>query len=100
MGIGEHGTAGAGTDRPRVVVGVDGSACAESALRYAMIAAARRGTELGVVSSFGLELYWTGGAPLQIPDIEAIRPRHGEPGTRTGGEGARGPGRRTGDAHR
>src|SRR4051794_35319047 len=61
------------TRRRPVVVGVDGSSCAESALRYAMEAAARRGANLEVISSFARELYWIGGAPIQIPDTEAIR---------------------------
>jgi nucleotide-binding universal stress UspA family protein len=59
--------------RRPVVVGVDGSSCAELALRYAITAAARRGADLEVISSFARELYWVGGAPIQIPDTEAIR---------------------------
>lgn len=70
------GVAGSGpTDESRrlpVVVGVDGSPCSEAALRYAMTAAAQRGTDLEMVSCFALELYWVGGAPIQIPDTEAI----------------------------
>lgn len=61
------------TGRRPVVVGVDGSACAESALRYALTAAARRGSDLEVVSAFTPELFWARGVPLQVPDTEAIR---------------------------
>lgn len=72
MDIGASGNERTEQTRP-VVVGVDGSACAESALRYALSAAARRGTDLEVVSAFAPELFWAGGAPLQIPDTDAIR---------------------------
>jgi nucleotide-binding universal stress UspA family protein len=43
---------------PRVVVGVDGSPGARAALAWAMVAAARRGAALDVVSAFPVDFYW------------------------------------------
>jgi nucleotide-binding universal stress UspA family protein len=70
----------AGTDpirgdggRPRVVVGVDGSPGSRAALVFALTTAAQRGAELEVVSSYPVNLVWTGGLPLEIPDSDAIR---------------------------
>lgn len=60
------------TLRPRVVVGVDASAGARAALGYALAAAAARGADLEVLSGFMPELYWTGGAPMVIPDVPAL----------------------------
>jgi nucleotide-binding universal stress UspA family protein len=57
----------------RVVVGVDGSAGSRAALVHAFAAAARRAAELEVVSSYPVNLVWTGGLPLEVPDTEAIR---------------------------
>ena len=48
--------------RPRVVVGVDGSPGARVALVTALVAAARRGARLDVVSAFPLSPVWTRGA--------------------------------------
>jgi nucleotide-binding universal stress UspA family protein len=59
--------------RPRVVVGVDGSPGSRAALAHAFINAAQRGADLDVVSSYPVDLVWTGGLPLEIPDTEAIR---------------------------
>ncbi|MCW2704949.1 MAG: UspA domain protein [Blastococcus sp.] len=59
--------------RPRVVVGVDGSPGSRAALVHALTTAAQRGAELEVVSSYPVNLVWTGGLPLEIPDTEAIR---------------------------
>ncbi|WP_198597775.1 universal stress protein [Blastococcus atacamensis] len=59
--------------RPRVVVGVDGSAGSRSALGYAMRAAVQRGADLDVVSSYAPDLYWMGGAPVAIPDMGSVR---------------------------
>jgi nucleotide-binding universal stress UspA family protein len=65
-----------GGGRPRVVVGVDGSPGSRAALVHALIAAARRGADLDVVSSYGVELYYLGGEPLDVPNTEAIRHDH------------------------
>jgi nucleotide-binding universal stress UspA family protein len=54
------------------VVGIDGSSGSREALVYALIAAARRGADLDVVSSYTIELYYVGGAPLDVPDVAAI----------------------------
>ena len=61
-----------GGGRPRVVVGVDGSPGSRAALVHAFTAAAQRGAELDVVSSYHVTLVWTGGSPLEVPDTEAI----------------------------
>jgi nucleotide-binding universal stress UspA family protein len=62
-----------GGGRPRVVVGVDGSPGSRAALVYALATAAQRGALLDVVSSYPVNLVWTGGFPLGVPDTEAIR---------------------------
>ena len=62
-----------GGDRPRIVVGVDGSPGSRAALAHALIAAARRGADVDVVSSCAIELYYVGGAPLAVPDLAGIR---------------------------
>ena len=67
------GPAEGGEARPRVVVGIDGSSGSREALVYALIAAARRGADLDVVSSYSIQLYYVGGAPLDVPDVAAIR---------------------------
>jgi nucleotide-binding universal stress UspA family protein len=59
--------------RPQVVVGVDGSPGSRAALIHAFTTAAQRGADLDVVSSCPVNLVWTGGLPLEIPDTEAIR---------------------------
>ena len=64
-----HGNGG----RPRVVVGVDGSPGSRDALVQALLAAARRGADLEVVTTYTLQLFYAGGAPLDVPDVEAIR---------------------------
>ena len=58
---------------PRVVVGADGSPGSRAALARALLAAARHGADLEVVSSLGIELYYLGGVPVVIPDVAAIR---------------------------
>jgi nucleotide-binding universal stress UspA family protein len=60
-------------DRPRVVVGVDGSAGSRAALAHAFLAAARRGADLDVVSSLGMELLYLAGEPVVLPDIASMR---------------------------
>jgi hypothetical protein len=58
---------------PRVIVGVDGSPGSRAALVYALIAAAGRGAELEVVSTFSVQLVWTGVYPLSTPNVGAVR---------------------------
>jgi nucleotide-binding universal stress UspA family protein len=62
-----------GGSGPRVVVGVDGSSGARAALVRALTEAARRGAVLDVVAAVPAPLVWTGGVPLEVPDVEAIR---------------------------
>jgi nucleotide-binding universal stress UspA family protein len=59
--------------RPRVVVGVDGSAGSRAALVHALTTATQRGADLDVVSSFPVNLLWSGGLPVEVPDTDAIR---------------------------
>jgi nucleotide-binding universal stress UspA family protein len=59
--------------RPRIVVGIDGSPGARTALVEAHLVAARRGADLQVVTSYTMELYWFGGEPLDVPDVETVR---------------------------
>lgn len=59
--------------RPLVVVGVDGSEMSREVLAQALVAAARRGADLQVVSSVAVELYYLGGAPLAVPDLGDVR---------------------------
>jgi nucleotide-binding universal stress UspA family protein len=59
--------------RPRVVVGIDGSPGSRAALLQAYLAAARRGAHLVAVAAYSIELYWFGGAPLDVPDVDHIR---------------------------
>lgn len=57
-GSGSNAQRRAGTDRSRVVVGVDESDGSRAALRYALHAAAARNADLEVVSTFPTDLYW------------------------------------------
>ena len=59
--------------RPRVVVGVDGSAGSRACLVQAFLEAAGRGADLEVVTSYTLQLSWFGGAPLDVPDVASVR---------------------------
>lgn len=73
------GMADGGRERPRVVVGVDGSPGSREALVQALIAAARRGADLEVVSSYAIQLYYLGGRPLDVvgvQDVASIRDDH------------------------
>lgn len=58
--------------RTAVVVGVDGSEAARQVLVRALVAAARRGADLEVVSSVAVELYYLGGVPIALPDVGGI----------------------------
>jgi nucleotide-binding universal stress UspA family protein len=60
-------------ERSRVVVGVDGSPGGRTALAFALAGAARRGAALDVVAAYPVTLVWTGGVPLDIPDVDAVR---------------------------
>jgi nucleotide-binding universal stress UspA family protein len=57
----------------RVVVGVDGSDGARAALVWAMLAAAARGAELDVVSSFAVDYYWSDAYLLDPRRIDSAR---------------------------
>jgi nucleotide-binding universal stress UspA family protein len=71
---GQPGPTGrADSSGPRVVVGVDGSPGARAALAQALVYAARRGAALVVLAASPVTLMWAGGAPLDIPDTEAVR---------------------------
>jgi nucleotide-binding universal stress UspA family protein len=59
--------------RRRVVVAVDGSPGARAALMHALLEAGRRGAGLDVVAAYTMELYWMGGAPIDVPDLSAVR---------------------------
>jgi nucleotide-binding universal stress UspA family protein len=58
--------------RARAVVGIDGSPGSRHALVQAFLAAAQRNADLDVVASYSMELYWFGGAPLDVPDVAAV----------------------------
>lgn len=66
-------SAGRHGDRPRVVVGVDGSTGARGALRTALREAVRRHARLDVVAAYHVVLPWTGGPPVVVPDEPAVR---------------------------
>jgi nucleotide-binding universal stress UspA family protein len=69
----DGGTGAAVDRRPTVIVGVDGSDVSREVLVHALLAAARRDADLEVVCSVSVELYYLGGAPLAIPDVDRIR---------------------------
>lgn len=69
----QPGRAGTTSARPRVVVGVDGSPGSRAALVQGILAAARRAADVEVVSSYAIELYYLGGAPLDVPELAGIR---------------------------
>ncbi|MGZ4506667.1 MAG: universal stress protein [Blastococcus sp.] len=58
---------------PLVVVGVDGSSGSRGALVFALITAAQRGARVEVVAAYPETLVWTGGYPLDVPDMDAVR---------------------------
>lgn len=62
-----------GRSRPRVVVGVDGSAGSRSALTWALAAAGRRGAVLEVVSAFPVDLYWADAHLVDPTRVAALR---------------------------
>ena len=57
----------------RVVVGVDGSPGGRLALVAALRAAAARQARLDVVTAVPPPVVWTRGAPVEVPDVDAIR---------------------------
>ena len=64
-------------DRARIVVGVDGSECAQAALEFALTEAARRDAELDVVSVVPTLKYWPVGFGMAtysaaMPTLEQI----------------------------
>src|SRR3954454_3004582 len=59
--------------RSRVVVGVDGSDGARAALRYAFLAAARRGAALDVVVAYPTGIPWRWNPAIDAPDVESVR---------------------------
>jgi nucleotide-binding universal stress UspA family protein len=60
-----------GGGRQRVVVGVDGSPGSRSALRHALLDAARRGADLEVVCSYQAQEYYLGES-FSVPVVENI----------------------------
>ena len=76
--VGSSGAGGAASPRedgarPRVVVGIDGSPGSREALVHALVAAARRGADLDVVSSYAVQLYYLAGQPVDVPNTGALR---------------------------
>lgn len=61
------------TAQSRVVVGVDGSDGARAALRYAFLAAARRGARLDVVVAYPPGIPWRWDPTIDAPDVESVR---------------------------
>jgi len=59
--------------RSRVVVGVDGSDGARAALRYAFLAAARRGAALDVVVAYPTGIPWRWNPAIDAPPVESVR---------------------------
>lgn len=59
--------------RPRVVVGLDDSAGAQTALGYAFTAAARRGADLDIITAYPVNLPWAWDATIDVPDVEGFR---------------------------
>ena len=58
---------------PRIVVGVDGSDGARSALAWALGEAGRRGADLVVLSAFPVDFYWTDAYLLDPRRLDAVR---------------------------
>jgi nucleotide-binding universal stress UspA family protein len=58
---------------PRVAVGVDGSPGSRDALAWALVAAARKGAVLEVVSAFPVDFYWTDPYLLDRLRIDSLR---------------------------
>jgi nucleotide-binding universal stress UspA family protein len=73
MTVSDGSTGTAAGVRPTVVVGVDGSTPSRRVLLHAIVAAGRRDADLEVVSSVAVELYYLGGAPMALPDVDGIR---------------------------
>lgn len=56
----------------RVVVGVDRSPSSRDAFVHALTAAASRGADVEVVSTYPVPLPWAGGSPAVVPDPETL----------------------------
>lgn len=72
-GAGTRRAVDRGDGKARVVVGIDGSPGSRAALVHGLIAAAHRGADLDVVTSYAIELYYLGGAPIDVPNVAGIR---------------------------
>ncbi|GAA4735398.1 universal stress protein [Modestobacter marinus] len=62
-----------GAGRPRVVVGVDGSAVSQEALGWALAAAGRRGAVLEVVSTYPIDIWWADAYLTDRTWVETVR---------------------------
>jgi nucleotide-binding universal stress UspA family protein len=62
-----------GPERPRIVVGVDGSPGARAALAWALTAAARRRADVEVVAAFAVDLYWIDAYLLEPEALGAVQ---------------------------
>ncbi|MCV2487878.1 universal stress protein [Geodermatophilus sp. YIM 151500] len=62
-----------GSRRPRIVVGVDGSAGSRAALAHALRTAHSRGADLEVVAAYDVQLYWMGVYPVVNPPVDQLR---------------------------
>ncbi|MCZ2860599.1 universal stress protein [Blastococcus sp. VKM Ac-2987] len=73
--MGVAGDRGVGGPVPpdRVVVGVDGSGPSRAALAHALVAAARRGGRVEIVTCYVVELHQLGGVPVVLPDLAGTR---------------------------
>lgn len=69
-------------DKPLIVVGVDGSACARDALAYAMADAVRRSARVRAVWVFEHPEYWATAYGMPAPTSEFELARRGEDGVR------------------
>ncbi len=69
-------------DKPLIVVGVDGSACAKDALAYTMSDALRRGARVRAVWVFEHPEYWATVYGMPAPTSEFELARRGEDGVR------------------
>lgn len=66
-------SASGAAERPRVVVGVDGSPGSRAALRWALAEASARGAALEVMAAYPVDLYWTDPYLADVRRVDAIR---------------------------